>query len=123
MSMRGCGSGGCRVRESPWGKFGFAKRLWGLVEVLCFGDQCGLMGGLEVVRQLWGLSGAPGGVGGSLGSRDSRGDGGLEVLEGLCNWGVLEASVGDSGISGDRGRIRGQARSGEQGELWTGCCV
>lgn len=44
----------------------------------------GLMGDLEVVRQLWGLSGASGSVGGSLGSRDSKVGGSLEVLEGFC---------------------------------------
>lgn len=59
-------------------------RLWvmGLGVMGISGD--GLMGDLEVVRQLWGLSGASGSVGGSLGSRDSRVGGSLEVLEGFC---------------------------------------
>lgn len=52
-SVRGCGSGGGRVCESPCGKSGLGEGLWGLVEVLGgYGDHCGLIG---VVGQLWGL--------------------------------------------------------------------
>lgn len=55
-SVRGCGSGGERVCESPWERFGLGKGLWGLVEVFgAYGNQCRLMGGLGVVGQLWGL--------------------------------------------------------------------